>query len=93
VRGALVATRVDVQVLLVVGLCIPPLASGQDLSGNLALLPPLLLDLLCYFSCDLVLRVVVGKDAAAVLGSDVGALTVFGGGVVHLVEELEQFLV
>jgi hypothetical protein len=93
VRGALVTTRVDVQILLVVGLCVPPLASGQDLGGNLALLPPLLLNLLCDFSCNLVLRVVVGEDAAAVLGANVRPLTVFGGGVVHLVEEFEQFLV
>jgi hypothetical protein len=92
-RRALVTTRVDVQVLLVVGLCIPPFSSRQDLSGNLALLPPLLLDLLCDFSCNLVLGIVVGEDAAAVLSADIRALTVFGGRVVHLVEEFEQFLV
>lgn len=92
-RGAFVATRVDVQVLLVVGLSIPPLAGREDFSGNLALLPPLLLDLLCDFSCDLLLRVVVGEDAAAVLAADIGSLTVFGGGIVHAVEEFEQLLV
>ena len=92
-RGALVATRVDVQILLVVGFCVPPLAGREDFSGNLALLPPLLLDLLCDFSCDLLLRVVVGEDAAAVLRADVRALTVFGRGVVHAVEEFEQLLV
>jgi hypothetical protein len=92
-RRALVTTRVDVQVLLVVGLCIPPFTSRQNLSGNLALLPPLLLNLLCDFSCNLVLRIVVGEDAAAVLGADIRTLAVFGGRVVHLVEEFEQFLV
>jgi hypothetical protein len=93
VRGALVAAGVDVQVLLVVGLCVPPLAGREDLSGDLALLPPLLLNLLCDFSCNLLLRVVVGEDAAAVLTADIGSLTIFGGGIVHAVEEFEQLLV
>jgi len=61
----------------------------QNLSHDLALLPPLLLHLLCDFARDLLLLVVVVEDAAAVLGSPVRALTVGSGGVVHLVEELE----
>lgn len=90
---ALVTARVDVQVLLVVCLCVPPLACGQDLGGDLALLPPLILHLLCDLSGNLVLLVVVGENAAAVLCANIGALTVLGCGIVHAVEELEQLLV
>lgn len=90
---ALVTARVDVQVLLVVGLSVPPLACGQDLGGNLSLLPPLVLDLLCDFPGNLLLLVVVGEDAAAVLRANIGTLAVFGCGIMHAVEELEQLLV
>lgn len=93
VTRALVTARVNIQVLLVVSLCIPPLACRQDLSGNLSLLPPLLLNLLCDFSGNLVLLFVVDKNATAVLCADIRALTVYGGGIVHAVEEFEQFLV
>ena len=74
-------------------LSIPPFSCGEDLGCDLSLLPPLLLNLLRHFSGDLVLFVVVCEDAAAVLGAHIGTLTVFGRGVVHAVEEFEEFLV
>lgn len=89
VARALVAARVHIQILLVVRLSIPPLACRQNLSADTSL-PPLLVDLLGDLLCDLLLLVIVVENRAAVLCADVRALAVFGGGVVHLVEELEQ---
>lgn len=90
--GALVATGVFVQILLVVVLGVPPLAGRQDLRHDLAL-PPLLVDLGRDLLGDLGLLVVVREDARAVLRSVVRPLAVRGGGVVHAVEELEELLV
>lgn len=91
---ALVAARVvpRLQVLLVVVLGIPPLAGGQDLSDDLAL-PPLLVDELGHLLGDLLLLGVVVEDAGAVLRASVRTLAVQGRGVVHAVEELQEFLV
>lgn len=87
--GALVATRVDVEVLLVVRLRVPPLAGWQNFCGN-ATLPPLFVDLLRDLLCNLLLLIVVVEDGAAVLCANIRSLTVLGCGVVHLVEELEE---
>lgn len=89
VRRALVAARVLVQVQLVVGFGVPPLAGGQDL-GDHAALPPLLVHLVCDLPRLLLLLLVVIEDATAVLASDIRALAVRGCGVVHLVEELDE---
>ena len=79
-----------------VRLGIPPVSHshGRNLGRDLlATGPPLLLDPLGHVAGDARLVVVMVVDAAAVLGADVGALAVRGGGVVHLVEELEQLAV
>lgn len=90
VTGALVSTRVIIQILLMIRLGIPPLTRRQDLSDNLATLPPLLLDLLRHLARNLFLLGVVEEDAAAVLAARVGPLAVVCRRVVHFVEELEQ---
>lgn len=72
---------------------VPPFRHGRNLRRDGAVLPPLLLDALGHVAGDAGLVVVMVVDAAAVLGADVGALAVGGGGVVHLVEELEQLAV
>lgn len=90
VARALVASRVLVEVELVVCLSVPPLAGRQDLSNDLALLPPLLLNLLCYLTRCLLLLLVVCKDAATVLAASVRPLAVLGSRVVHAVEEFEE---
>lgn len=89
VTWALVSTGIVVQILLVVGLGIPPLSSLQYLCDDLALVP-LLVRLLGDVLCNLLLLLVVVEDAAAVLRADVGALAVGGGGIVHAVEVLDQ---
>lgn len=86
---ALVAAGVVVQVLLVVVLGIPPGAGLQDLGADLAVVP-LVVGLVGDVLGDLLLLGVVVEDAAAVLGADVRALAVGGGGVVHAVEVLDQ---
>ena len=78
------------QIQLMIILRIPPLTRLEDLGRNGPLLPPLLLNLLRHaLRFRLLLRRVV-EDGAAVLRPRVHALAVFGGGVVHLVEEFEE---
>jgi len=72
---------------------IPPLSRLEDLRRNLTSLVPLRLRQLGHMSRLLLLLGVVVKDAAAVLGADVGALAVGGCGVVHFVEEFEEVAV
>lgn len=90
VRGALITIRVLVQILLMISLRIEPLARRDNLGHNKLALVMLLLD----FSSDpfgnLLLLGGMVKDGRAVLGADVGALGVEGGGVVHPVEEFDQ---
>ena len=89
VARALITPRISIQVLLVISLGIPPLPRRQDLRGN-SPLPPLLIHLLSHLLGDLLLLGVVEENRAAVLRSHVRALSVRGGGVVHLVEEFEE---
>lgn len=89
---ALVASRVSVEVELVVLLGSPPLASGSKL-GDDAVLPPLLVGLGGDLTGNLLLLRVVVVDGRAVLGAGVGTLLVEGCGVVHAVEEFEELLV
>lgn len=86
---ALVATRIDIEILLVICLSIPPLPSRQDLCRN-ATLPPLLVDLLGNLIRNLLLLGVVVEDGAAVLCTNIRTLTVLGRRVVHLVEEFQE---
>lgn len=63
------------QILLMVILSIPPLASGHDFGNNGALIP-LLASLLRDFARNALLLRAVVIDGAAVLRSDIGALAV-----------------
>lgn len=78
------------QIKLMISLSIPPLPRLQHLRRNTPLLPPLLLHLLRHLLGGRLLLGRMVEDGATVLGSGVGALAVFGGGVVHLVEEFEE---
>lgn len=73
-----------------VTLRIPPLTRLQKLRRNLLTLPPLFLRLLRHLLGRLLLLRRMIKYRASVLGACVGALSIFGGGIVHLVEELEE---
>ena len=64
-------------------------SSLQHLRADLAL-PPLLIRLLRHLLGHTLLLVAVVENAGAVLGAGVHALAIEGGGIVHLVEELEE---
>lgn len=68
---------------------IPPLPRWQDLRRNTTL-PPLLVHLVGNIARNLLLLGVVVENGRAVLGTNIGSLAVLGGGIVHLVEELEE---
>lgn len=89
-RRTLVTPRVMMQIQLMVILRVPPLPGLEDLGRNRAPRPPLLLRLGRHLTRDGALLGGVVEDGAAVLGAGVHALAVGRGGVVHLVEELEQ---
>lgn len=91
-RRTFVTTRIIMQVKLMILLRIPPLSRSDNLRRN-GLLVPFLGHFVGYFMRDLGLFLVVRKDCAAVLGSDVGTLAVFCRGIVHAVEEFEQLAV
>ena len=89
----LITPRIIVQIKLMITLGIIPILHWirlQYLRGDFSGLPPLLLHLLRDLTRYLLLLVVVIKDRAAVLSAGVGALSVFGGGVVHFVEKFEE---
>jgi hypothetical protein len=89
VTRALIPARVVIQVQLVILLSIPPLPRGQNFGDHVAL-PPLLVHLLSNLLRYLLLLSVVVKDRAAVLRPRIRALAIRRGGIVHLVEELEE---
>ena len=90
-RRTLIPPRIIPQIQLMVILRVPPLPRLQDLRRYFPLrLPPLLGHLLRH---DIRLCLLLGRvreDGAAVLCARVHALAVGRGGVVHLVEELEE---
>ena len=92
VARALVASRVAVQVLLVVLLGGPPLAGRGDLGDDAAMVP-LVVGLPRDLLGPLLLVLVVVVDGGAILGTRVGALAVKGGGVMGAVEELQELAV
>ncbi len=69
---------------------IPPLPRLQNLRRDLPILPPLRLHLLRHLPRRFLLLRRMVEDGATVLRACVGALAVFGGGVVHFVEEFEE---
>lgn len=89
---ALIAHGIDVQVSLVVVLCIPPLAGRHNIGDDLVL-PPLLVGFLSDVLGDALLLVVVVENARAVLRAGVWTLLVQRRGVVHLVEVFEELSV
>ena len=93
VTRALIPIRINIQILLMIILCIPPLPRLQDLCRNLAALEPLFLHTLRHVPRNSLLLGVVVKNGATVLGADIGALTVGGCGVVHTVEKFEELAV
>lgn len=90
VTRALIPTRVDIQVLLMIVLSIPPLTRRQHLRDHLTLLPPLLSDQSRHLLGHLFLLLIVIEDPTPVLTSRVRALPILCRGIMHLVEELQQ---
>ena len=68
---------------------VPPLPRWQHLRRN-ATLPPLLVHLLGDILRNLLLLCIMEEDATPVLRADIRTLSVRRGGVVHLVEVLEE---
>jgi hypothetical protein len=71
----------------------PPFACGNNLGDDGAGVPPLLARLFRHLARDLFLLGVVEVDAGAVLGPNVGALSVQGGRVVHAIEEFDELAI
>lgn len=92
VTWTLVPVRVDIQIFLMIVLCIPPLSCRQDLRDNLPL-PPLRVRLLRHLLRRLLLFRVVVEDGAPVLRTRVWPLRVHGRRIVHLVEEFDEFAI
>ena len=89
-RRALVPAGSLLEIQLVISLRIPPFARGHQFRLDLAALPPLLLDALHYrLGLGLLFGAMI-EDGRSVLCARVHALPVFGRGVVHLEEELEE---
>jgi hypothetical protein len=72
---AFISTRVVIQVLLVIILCIPPLTRRQDLSNNLPL-PPLLIRLLRHLPRNRLLLRAMIEYPTSVLGTSIWTLAV-----------------
>ena len=71
---------------------VPPLSRRYDHSRD-RLFIPLLANFVGDILRNLLLLCAVGENHTAVLGTDVGALPVEGGSVVHAVEEFEELAV
>lgn len=78
--------------LLVINLRIPPLSCGQNFCNNLSL-PPLLVYKFGNLFRNALLFWVMVENSWSVLRSSIWALAVWCGGIVHLVEELEELFV
>ena len=89
---ALIATRIFVQIPLMVRLSIPPLTGRQNFRDYFPLVP-LLVRLLGNFPCYLLLLCIMVEDSRAVLGAGIWPLAVRGRGIVHFVEEFEELSV
>jgi len=89
-RRTLIPAWILIQIQLVIILRIPPLPCLQDLRTNRPLLPPLLLHLLRHQLRLLFLLGAMIENSRSVLRAGIHPLAVLGGGVMHLVEELEE---
>lgn len=89
---ALVAGWVVLQIQLVILLSSPPLASRDDV-GNNAAFPPLVVGFGGDFAGNGLLLCVMEVDSRAVLRTPVGTLGVQRGGIMHLIEELDELTV
>ena len=89
-RGTFIATRILVQIQLMIRLGIIPLLQRQHLRRHLARTPPLALHLLRHGPRNSLLLFVLVEDGAAILRACVAALAVLGRGVMHLIEEFEE---
>lgn len=69
---------------------IPPSARLQNLRRDRARFPPLFLGLFGDGAGDATLFGCVIEDSAAILGTGIAALSIFGGWVVHFVEKFDE---
>lgn len=89
-RRTLIATRVVMQIQLMIIFCIPPSAGLKNLGCDRPTLPPLLLRSFCYLlRLRFLLRVVV-EDGRTVLSATIHALPILGRRIMHFVEEFEE---
>lgn len=84
--------RETYQILLMIGLSIPPFARWQNLRNNLPL-PPFFIHQFGNLLRDTLLLRIMVEDARAVLGARIWTLAVRGCGIMHLVEEFEELSV
>lgn len=90
--GTLISPWVNIKVLLMICLRIPPFARRQNLRNNLPL-PPLLIRQLCDLSRNTLLLRIMVEDSRTVLRPCIWTLTVRGGRIMHLIEEFEELSV
>jgi hypothetical protein len=85
-----ISAGVPVLVQLMILLGIPPLSRRFNQGRYRLILPPLLTDFIRYFFSNPLLFFAVCEYRTSVWGSDVWALPVGLGGVVHTVEEFDE---
>ena len=89
---AFIAMRVGGQVILVIIFGRPEVTDRLERRLDFSAFV-MLLGCFCYCCCDLVLLVVMEENSRAILRASVASLSVEGRGIVHSVEEVDQFLV
>jgi len=87
---ALIASRILVQVKLVIRFSIPPFSCREYFCCDLPILPPLLLNLLRDLLCFLLLLLVVVEDATAILCASIRPLLIQSCRIMHFVKEFNQ---
>ena len=89
-RRTLIATRIIMQVQLMIILCVPPSTRLKYLGCDRPTLPPLFLRSLCnLLRLRFLLRVMV-EDGGTVLGATIHALPILGCRIMHFVKEFEE---
>ena len=89
-RRTLIATRVVMQIQLMIILGIPPSTRLKDLGCDRPALPPLLLRSLCNLLRLRFLLGVMVEDGRTVLGTTIHALPILSCRIMHFVEEFEE---